>query len=420
MFYWGVGELPTLLIAAALTIGVAGAIRRRDWPYLLVAGWGILAFVYLALISPNRYLRYQLPAYPMFFVLAGSFAIHMVTQASRSSRKYTQTLVAIVLSYSMLWCFAFTRIYTRETPRVAASRWIFKNIPAAVNLETTVNNAPAFVPLRLPANLILGPETPVRFSLATAVEVYATGLRFDFTAQQMPAQGFISVTMPGMVPEIISAPGSGQVVFPALVRFEPGRQYSLVVTLRNSPRPLELRRPRIAHETPWDDTVPLRIDHFDPFGGMYEGDRTLELFFRDNSEKLEKIVSGLEGADYFLITSQRVWGSVGRLARYYPLTQGFYRSLLGCADNDTLADCFVRATPEHTSGLLGFKFLRSFESYPGIGPIEIKDQSADESFSVYDHPRVLLFKKDSSYSSEAVRARLEPMIPDSRALPPEP
>lgn len=420
MFHWGVGELPALLIGAALTIGIAGAIRRRDWSYVLIAGWGVLSFVYLALISPNRYLRYQLPAYPMFFVLAGSFATHMVTQASRSSRKYTQMLVAIVLSYSLLWCFAFTRIYTRETPRIAASRWIFKNIPAAVNLETTVNNAGAILPLQLPANLILGPEISVRLSVTTSAEVYAAGLRFDFTAQQIPAQGFVSVAMPGLVPEVISAPGSSRVSFPALVRFEPGRQYPLVVTLRNASHQLELRRPRIVHETPWDDTVPLRIDRFDPFGGMYDGDRTLELFFRDTREKLEKIVSGLDRSDYFFITSQRVWGSVGRLSQFYPLTQGFYRSLLGCADTDTLADCIVRATPEHTSGLLGFRLLRTFESYPAIGPFEIKDHSADESFSVYDHPRVLLFKKDPSYSSEAVRGRLLALIPDPRALPPEP
>ena len=42
---------------------------------------------------------------------------------------------ALVLLLTLAWAFAFTRIYTRTETRVAASRWIFENVPGPVNLR---------------------------------------------------------------------------------------------------------------------------------------------------------------------------------------------------------------------------------------------------------------------------------------------
>jgi hypothetical protein len=48
------------------------------------------------------------------------------------------------------------------------------------------------------------------------------------------------------------------------------------------------------------------------------------------------------------------------------------------------------------SGELGFEKVVEFENYPRIPflNIPINDQSADESFTVYDHPKVIIFKKN--------------------------
>jgi hypothetical protein len=153
---------------------------------------------------------------------------------------------------------------------------------------------------------------------------------------------------------------------------------------------------------------------------MYEGERTLELFFRDNVEKLENIVTILEKSDYLFITSQRVWGSVGRLTGYYPMTQGFYRTLLGCEQSMDLLSCFRRATAEGSRGELGFELIKSFESYPSLGRWTIPDERADESFSVYDHPRVFLFRKTSDFSGAGTRAKLKQLIPSPGSVPPDP
>ncbi len=57
-------------------------------------------------------------------------------------------------------------------------------------------------------------------------------------------------------------------------------------------------------------------------------------------------------------------------------------------------------------GKLGFQLDKVFESDPGIGPFKINDQFAEEAFTVYDHPKVFIFKKMSSYDPQQVFADL--------------
>ena len=52
------------------------------------------------------------------------------------------------------------------------------------------------------------------------------------------------------------------------------------------------------------------------------------------------------------------------------------------------------------AGDLGFTKIAEFTSYPtlSIGKLQmtINDDSADESFTVYDHPKIMIFKKIKS------------------------
>ena len=46
---------------------------------------------------------------------------------------------------------------------------------------------------------------------------------------------------------------------------------------------------------------------------------------------------------------------------------------------------------------LGFKLYQVFQSNPSIKPLNINDQTTEEAFTIYDHPKVLIFKKSNDF-----------------------
>jgi len=68
--------------------------------------------------------------------------------------------------------------------------------------------------------------------------------------------------------------------------------------------------------------------------------------------------------------------------------------------------CYRVAEPGMFHGSLGFDLVAAFTSYPTIGPLVINDQSAEEAFTFYDHPKVLIFAKNADYSPALVQSVL--------------
>ena len=48
-------------------------------------------------------------------------------------------------------------------------------------------------------------------------------------------------------------------------------------------------------------------------------------------------------------------------------------------------------------GNLGFELVKVFQSDPSIGNFRINTQFAEEAFTVYDHPKVMIFKKTGRF-----------------------
>ena len=99
------------------------------------------------------------------------------------------------------------------------------------------------------------------------------------------------------------------------------------------------------------------------------------MYNRDTQEKWAKVGNQLENIDYLIMSSNRLWGSIPKVPEIYPETTKFYK------------DLFAES--------LQFTKVAEFTSYPTIPilNVPISDDSADESFTVYDHPKVLIYKK---------------------------
>lgn len=153
----------------------------------------------------------------------------------------------------------------------------------------------------------------------------------------------------------------------------------------------------------FDWGLPLRVDGHDPFGGMYQGFE-MRHYDEDTPDKLLQLYDWLDQADYIITASNRLYASIPRIPARYPLTIEYYRALF--------------------AGELGFELVADFTSYPALGPFQFPDQEtpfplmkpteytyqtqpiqvklppAEEAFSVYDHPRVLIFRKTERYSRQ--------------------
>jgi YYY domain-containing protein len=162
-----------------------------------------------------------------------------------------------------------------------------------------------------------------------------------------------------------------------------------------------------ADESSWDDVIPLSMYQYNPFDyydGLYRTDLNFEMYWDDNESKRERFYEILDQTDYIFITSNRQWGTTVRVPERYPLTVELYRSLIGCPEDQDILYCYRVAQPDTYQGKLGFELVEVFQSDPHIGDlVSFNTQFAEEAFTVYDHPKVLIFKKTSDYQSATVR-----------------
>ena len=183
---------------------------------------------------------------------------------------------------------------------------------------------------------------------------------------------------------------------------------TLTVTLTTDDEWVRLvpQAPAPVHESSWDDAVPYPVDGFSPYsetGGIYRGDLNFEMYWADDPLKLEKLETNLDMADYIFISSSRQWGTTTRVSERYLLTTTYYRNLLGCPEEEDIEWCYSIAEPGMFEGQFGFELVETFTSHPNIGPLEINTQFSEEAFTVYDHPKVLIFKKAATYDPVQVR-----------------
>ncbi len=432
MVRWGMGLALGLIAWAGFALAAWQILRGRWQRHLIPVIWTGLYFGWQGTqwVKP---MRYFLPVYPTLILLAAWLLIYIwdaakgVQTLSSSAHAGSQeavklsvalrsvysrlpklrlprsaklaaagALIAVVILFTAAWAFAFSRIYTRPVTRVAASEWIYQNIPGPVNLRIDTAEGEYQQPISIPYDHIYQDGQPhelnfrARFS-GTLKEVYLGHL--GDPASDAGREHFL-VTVAHVTDSHGSQASSGVLNLDLsesgdplgsgyIVRLEPPLEIIADETYRMSTvvtagGPISIAGTSVINESSWDDGLPLRIGGYDGFGGIYTG-LNLELYWDDNQEKLTRMLDILEQGDYIFISSNRQYGSIPRLPLRYPLTVRYYEALF--------------------SGELGFDLVYENESAPSIGPIVLSDQDADEPFTVYDHPKVLIFQKSSAYSS---------------------
>ena len=134
----------------------------------------------------------------------------------------------------------------------------------------------------------------------------------------------------------------------------------------------------------------------------------LQMYNDDRPYKINQISDLLARADVLTLYSNRLYGTVPRLEDRYPVSREYYRLLF--------------------EGQLGYQLEAQFTSYPSLFGVALVDDTfrrprlptpagiasaglyaaeielgyADESFTVYDHPKVLIFRNVSRMDAGAI------------------
>ncbi len=110
----------------------------------------------------------------------------------------------------------------------------------------------------------------------------------------------------------------------------------------------------------------------------------------NNAATLEYLMGKIEDTDYLIEATNRIYGSIPHTPWRSPVQQQFFELLF--------------------AGRLGYSLVYEGTSYPSLGPLEFNDSFMDESFTVYDHPRVLIFKKEQQLGRDELRALFAPAL----------
>lgn len=138
----------------------------------------------------------------------------------------------------------------------------------------------------------------------------------------------------------------------------------------------------------WDDGLPVAMGSLDP--GRYQIDQ-LTIYEPDDNRKVPYLAANLAIADYIVLNSRRLYGTLMHLQDKYPISSIYYQLLF--------------------DGKLGYQKVAEFASYPSLLGLTINDDSSEETFQVYDHPKVLIFQNVDRYDVNTLAGILSGAVP---------
>lgn len=409
---WGLG-LPLGILAWIGFVLMGWRIVKGEKQHLLLWAWTAAYFGWQSL-QFNPTMRYQLPVYPLLAMMAAwavtSYKLQVTSYGSRIANYALRIAGVIVLVLTAFWAFAFHGIYLRDETRIAASRWIFENVPGPINLQIQTANGNYQQPIPFPYGGFIQASAPYATTIIPKRDGNLTGVTLAHVANvaAAPARMTLTVALDGNaiasasaeVPSVALDNQRGDAVkfvFEKPIPVSKTKAYEFKIELLDGNH-VALTGSGIANETDYDWSLPFRVDGYDPFGGTYSGDLNLQVYWDDNADKLSRFMDILAKSDYIVIPTNHQYAQITRLPERYPLTTEYYRQLIGCPVGEDIIKCYRVAQPGMVRGNLGFELVQVFESYPTLFGYSINDQAAEEAFTFYDHPKVLIFKKTDQFN----------------------
>ncbi|HRW09502.1 MAG TPA: glycosyltransferase family 39 protein, partial [Caldilineaceae bacterium] len=125
----------------------------------------------------------------------------------------------------------------------------------------------------------------------------------------------------------------------------------------------------------WDDCLPWNVPNEPEVNAANGQLRRIDWgpYEEDTADKYEVLKAKLREADYVIYSSKRIYDSVDELPERYPMTTRYYAAMF--------------------DGSLGFALAKEVTTPPKLFGIVFDDRHADESWSLYDHAQVSIFRK---------------------------
>jgi YYY domain-containing protein len=386
----------------AVLLGIAGvglvtwlAWKRRSAGMALLLAW-IAGFTLVILYPETKFPRYSLPIAPALAICAGVAIVALALYLRpRLGKAVAVGAAALLLALSTGWGAAYAQVTATEHTRIAASVWMFENLPPGSTTTSEIWDD------RLPLSLDPGHSSDARRIDDASINLYSYMPTLGDIAtlgpalEQLPRGGEMRrLVEAGRVAETVDilrsiGPASfrGQAQADALTRLTAVARdgTSSVDIPRAAQLQLELARAGGAMTTSRDlsgVTLTIASDIGVSNEVTVEDLRRLADAVENatSGTMLSQIYGLLDDADYYVLSSDRVQRGMDQNPWRYAAPNRMYELL--------------------DSGLLGYEPVRRFASSPQLFGISFPDAAADETFINYDHPVVRVYGKTDLVSPE--------------------
>ncbi len=419
-FLWGLGIPGGLLALAGLGLALAAFARgsARTAPGALVlTAWTVGFFLFMA-VRPVSSVRYFLPLYPLF-ALYGALALERLEERLRGRPvRFSSAVPAAAVLLALAWAWGFTGIWRRPNTRIAASRYLYANLPVATNVVLDGAGGARRIPIPDGRSRVVTEEATV-LGIPPGTDGLLRRVELPHVAGPPGSELRIAIRRAGSTTPLAEGAfpvrttprhplgDAASVSFDSLL-LQPEGAWQLVLTARGGP--VTITSSVLLGET-WDEVLPCSLDGRD--GNSYDV-RLLPVRGPDHAAKRVAILAAIAEADAVVLSSPRSLWVVPRLPRNHPFTMAWYRALFDGRLGFSAAPPSPFQAPLHLGPFSVSDAAGAVAwGHPPVLPVEGGGPfAAEEAFFVYDHAPVWLFTRVADRSRDELDAILPASLLD--------